>query len=152
MVLASVPFVIAGIFLARDLLALMGGDAWTLEHGYRFTQWMLGGNVVIMLLFVINAIFRGAGDAAIAMRVLWIANGFNIILDPVLIFGLGPFPELGIQGAAIATTIGRGIGVLTQVWLLTRGGKHIRVDRSHVAFHPEVISKIVRTALEGSDK
>jgi len=148
-VLASLPFAFAGIFFARDLLGLMGGDEWTLQHGYRYAQWMLGGNAVIMLLFVINAIFRGAGDAAIAMRVLWIANGVNIILDPVLIFGLGPFPELGIEGAAIATNIGRGIGVLTQLWLLFRGGKHIRVLRSHVHLHWKTISNLVRTSLGG---
>jgi len=148
-VLVSVPFALAGIFFAKDLLGLMGADAWTLEHGYRYMQWMLGGNAVIMLLFIINSIFRGAGDAAIAMRVLWLANGFNIILDPVLIYGLGPFPELGIQGAAIATNIGRGIGVLTQLWVLFHGGKHIRVLRSQLQLNGKVIANILRTSLGG---
>lgn len=148
-VLVSLPFALAGIFFARDLLGLMGGDAWTLEHGYRYMQWMLGGNAVIMLLFVINSIFRGAGDAAIAMRVLWLANGFNIVLDPVLIYGLGPFPELGIEGAAIATNIGRGIGVLMQLWVLFKGGKHIRVLRAHLYLDGQAISRIIRTSLGG---
>ncbi|MBI4418619.1 MAG: MATE family efflux transporter [Ignavibacteriales bacterium] len=149
-VLASVPFAIGGIFFAQDLLALMGADSWILEYGYPYMQWMMGGNMVIMLLFVINAIFRGAGDAAVAMRVLWIANGFNLILDPLLIYGLGPFPALGIQGAAVATNIGRGIGVLTQLWLLFRGGgKHIRVLRSHIRVQWKIISRIIRTSLGG---
>src|SRR6185369_13352838 len=107
---AALPFSLAGIFFAKDLLRIMGADAWTLEHGYRFTRWMLGGNAVIMLIFVVNAIFRGAGDAAIAMRVLWLSNAVNIVLDPALIFGWGPFPKLGIEGAGVATTIGRGLG------------------------------------------
>ena len=148
-VLVSIPFALIGIFFARDLLAVMGGDAWALEHGYRYTQWMLGGNAVIILLFVINSIFRGAGDAAIAMRVLWIANGCNIILDPVLIFGLGPFPQLGIEGAAIATNIGRGVGVLVQLWTLFSGGKHIRVLRSYLHLNANVIADILRTSLGG---
>ncbi|HVI25070.1 MAG TPA: MATE family efflux transporter [Xanthomonadaceae bacterium] len=148
-VLASVPFAVAGIVFAQDLLRLMGADAWTLAHGYRYMQWMLGGNVVIMLLFVINAVFRGAGDAAIAMRVLWVANGLNIVLDPVLIFGVGPVPALGIEGAAIATTIGRGVGVLMQVWLLFRGGRHIRVLAAQLAWHGAIARNIVRTSLGG---
>jgi putative MATE family efflux protein len=148
-VLASVPFAVAGIVWAKELLALMGADAWTLEHGYRYMQWMLGGNVVIMLLFVINAIFRGAGDAAIAMRVLWLANGLNIVLCPLLINGLGPIPALGIEGAAIATNIGRGTGVLFQLWVLFRGGQHIRVARSQLAWHGATALHIVRTSLGG---
>jgi len=147
--LASLPFAIAGIFFSKDLLELMGGDAWTLQYGYSYCQWMLGANAVIMLLFVINAVFRGAGDPAIAMRVLWIANTFNIILDPLLIFGYGPFAELGIEGAAMATTIGRGIGVLTQFWLLYKGGKHIRVLREHLHWHGQIILRIIKTSLGG---
>jgi putative MATE family efflux protein len=147
--LFSVPFAIAGIFFAKDLLRLMGADPWTIEVGYKYTQWMLAGNAVIVLLFVINAIFRGAGDAAIAMRILLIANGINIILDPVLIFGLGPFPELGIEGAAIATNIGRGVGVLAQLWLLFKGGKHIRVLFAQVVWHGGVMLHIMKTSLGG---
>jgi putative MATE family efflux protein len=94
--MASVPFALAGLFFAKPLLAVMGADAWALEKGFRYTQWMLGGNVVIMMLFIINAIYRGAGDAAIAMRVLWIAKGANLILDPLLIFGWGPVSAFGI--------------------------------------------------------
>ncbi|HWY78317.1 MAG TPA: MATE family efflux transporter, partial [Verrucomicrobiae bacterium] len=140
---------LAGIFFARQILSLMGGDAWSIEHGYRYTAWMLGGNGVIMLIFVINAVFRGAGDAAMAMRVLWLANGINLVLDPALIFGWGPFPALGVQGAAVATTIGRGVGVATQIWVLFRGAKHIRVAASQVRLHAEVMWRLVRTSLGG---
>ncbi|MFC6633904.1 MATE family efflux transporter [Microbulbifer taiwanensis] len=147
--LVSVPFALAGIFYARELLALMGADAWALEEGYRYTQWMLGGNAVIMLLFVINAVYRGAGDAAIAMRVLWIANGINMLLDPILIFGLGPIPAMGIEGAAIATNIGRSVGVAMQLWILFRGGKHIRAFGSQLVWDAKVALEIVRTSLGG---
>jgi putative MATE family efflux protein len=146
---ASVPFALAGMFFAKDLLSLMGADVWSIEHGYKYTAWMLGGNVVIMLIFVINAIFRGAGDAAIAMKVLWFSNSVNIVLDPVLIFGLGPFPEMGIEGAAIATNIGRGLGVLVQLWVLFRGAKHIRVLTSQIRLHADIMVRLVRTSLGG---
>ena len=147
--LISLPFTIAGIFFAKDMLALMGGDQWSQEHGYRYTQWMLGGNVVIVLLFVINAIFRGAGDAAIAMRVLWIANGLNIILDPLLIFGWGPIPAMGIEGAAIATTIGRGIAVGIQLWTLFKGSRHIQVLLTDFVWDASRIINIIKTSLGG---
>jgi putative MATE family efflux protein len=147
--LASLPFAVTGIVFAQDLLRLMGADAWTLTHGYPYMQWALGGNVVIMLLFTINAIFRGAGDAAAAMRVLWVANALNIVLDPILIFGLGPVPALGVEGAAIATTIGRGAGVLMQLWILFRGGQHLRVLRSQLAWNGAILWNIVRTSLGG---
>ena len=146
---ASIPFSLAGIFFAIDILRLMGADAWALEHGYRFTAWMLGANAVIMLIFVINAVFRGAGDAAMAMRVLWLANGVNLVLDPALIFGWGPFPALGIQGAAVATSIGRGLGVAMQLFVLFRGAKHIRVLPAQVRVHGEVMARLVRTSLGG---
>ncbi len=147
--LASIPFAIAGIFFAQDLLRLMGADEWTLTHGYPYMQWALGGNAVIMLLFTINAIFRGAGDAAAAMRVLWVANAINIVLDPILIFGFGPIPGLGLEGAAIATTIGRGAGVLMQLWILFRGGEHLRVLRSQIAWHGAILWNILRTSFGG---
>jgi len=147
--LVSIVPAIIGIVYARDMLRLMGADAWSIEHGYRYTQWMFGGNAVIMLLFVINAIFRGAGDAAIAMRVLWLANGLNILLCPLLIFGAGPIPPLGIEGAAIATNIGRGTGVAYQLWILFRGGKHIRVLSEQLVWRGALLWHIVRTSLGG---
>jgi putative MATE family efflux protein len=145
----SVPFAVVGIVFAQDLLRLMGADAWTLEFGYPYMQWALGGNAVIMLLFTINAIFRGAGDAAAAMRVLWFANALNIVLDPILIFGFGPIPAFGVEGAAIATTVGRGAGVLLQLWILFRGGQHLTVRRSQLVWHAATVWTIVRTSLGG---
>jgi putative MATE family efflux protein len=147
--LISIPLTIAGIFYSQELLALMGADSWSINHGYRYTQWMLGGNVVIVLLFVINAIFRGAGDAAIAMRVLWIANIINMCLDPIFIFGWGPIPTFGVEGAAIATNIGRAVGVLIQLWVLFKGGKHIRVTLSQVKSNMSIMMNIVKTSLGG---
>jgi putative MATE family efflux protein len=148
-VLISLPFTIAGIFFSQELLTLMGADEWSINQGYGYTQWMLGGNGIIILLFVINAIFRGAGDAAIAMRVLWIANGINILLDPLLIFGWGPIPAMGIEGAAIATTTGRGIAVAIQLWALAKGGKHIKVLLSDLYWNGKAMLNIVRTSLGG---
>ena len=147
--LASLPFTLAGIFFAQELLTIMGADDWSIQHGYHYTRWMLGGNAVIMLLFVINAIFRGAGDAAIAMRILWISNIINMVLDPMLIFGWGIIPAMGIEGAAIATNIGRGIGVLTQLYILIKGGKHIQVKISQLVLNTKIMLQIFRTSLGG---
>ncbi len=148
-VAASIPFSLAGIFFAKEILAIMGADAWSIAYGYRYTQWMLGGNFVLMLIFVINAIFRGAGDAAIAMRVLWLANAINIVLDPALIFGWGPFPELGIEGAAIASNIGRGVGVVVQLVVLLRGAQHIRVLASQIRVCADVMRRLIRISIGG---
>lgn len=147
--LFSLPFTLAGIFYSKDLLLIMGADEWAIQEGYKFTQWMLGGNAVIVLLFVINAIYRGAGDAAIAMKMLWIANGINIILDPILIFGWGPIPAFGIEGAAIATNIGRGSAVLIQLWILFKGGKHIKTNLSQVYLDIKITINILKTSLGG---
>jgi len=147
--IASVPFAIAGIFYSKELLGLMGADDWAINHGYKYTQWMLGGNIVVMLIFVINAIFRGAGDAAIAMRVLWVSNGINIILDPILIMGIGSFEGFGVEGAAIATNIGRGTGVLIQLLVLFKGGKHIQILTSQLVWKSKIMLGIIKTSLGG---
>lgn len=148
-VLAAVPFMIAGIFFAKDLIAVMGGDQWAIDEGYKYTKWMLGSNAVIMLLFVINAIFRGAGDAAIAMRILWISNIINIIFCPILIFGWWIFPALGIEGAAIATVTGRSTGVMIQLWTLFKGGKHIRATFSQIKINSGILFNILKTSVGG---
>jgi putative MATE family efflux protein len=140
----AVPIGIVGALAAPRLLALMGGSPELVATGWKFTAIMLGGNVVIMLLFLINAIFRGAGDAAIAMRVLWFANVLNILLGPCFIFGLGPFPELGVTGAAVATTIGRGSGVLYQIWTLSRGRGRIVIRRRHLKLEPAVMLRLLK--------
>lgn len=147
--LASVPFALAGIFYSKDLLLLMGADEQVIREGQNYTIWMLGGNAVIILLFVINGIFRGAGDAAIAMRVLWVANGINILLDPLLIFGWGPLPAMGVEGAAIATNIGRATGVAVQLYFLLKGGKHIRIKQQHMVWHAFTMLHILKTSLGG---
>jgi putative MATE family efflux protein len=125
----------------------MGATPGVLANA-RYTTIMLGANGVILMLFLINAVFRGAGDAAIAMRVLWIANAINICLDPCLIFGLGPFPRLGVVGASVATTTGRGVGVLLQLYWLSRPDSRIAIARRHLRLDPTVMLNMVR--LSGS--
>ena len=142
--IVSVIAAVIGVSFADKLLALMGGSPWVLEHGAKFTKIMFAGNATILLLFLINAIFRGAGDAAIAMRVLWLANSINIVLGPCFIFGLGPFPELGIAGAAVATTIGRGTGVLYALSRLIRSGGRFDIRKRHLKLEPSIMARMIR--------
>ncbi len=135
-----------GIIFAPDILRLMGASPEVVKEGTSFTRIMLGGSVVIILLFLINGIFRGAGNAAMAMKSLWIASILNIILCPLLIYGYGPFPELGLKGAAIATTIGRGIGVIYQCYHLFRGREVLKVRREHFYWDLPVIKTLVKVA------
>jgi len=135
---------IPGALFAKDLLGAMGASEEIIRQMSGYTRIMLGGNVVIMLLFIINAVFRSAGDAAIAMRVLWVGNLINIVLDPCLIFGLGPFPELGVKGAAVATTTGRGIAVLYQFLLLFFGNKRVSLSIKDLGIDIKVIVKLLK--------
>ena len=144
----SVVLGAAGVIWAPDLLRLMGASPETVEIGTTYTRVMYGTMAVIVLIFLNNAIYRGAGDAAMAMRSVWLANGINIVLDPLLIFGIGPFPELGLTGAAVATTIGRGTGVAYQFWGLGRG-RRLRVRASDLRVDPAVIRRLVRISAGG---
>lgn len=123
----SLLIAVPGFFYAKDILLLMAKDPRVAETGAPFTRLMLTANLPILLLWMLNGIFRGAGDAATAMRALWLANGVNIVLDPLLIFGIGPFPEMGLLGAGVATTIGRSVGVGYQLWHLFGVGKVVRL-------------------------
>lgn len=145
----SVAIGIFGVIFARDLLVIMGASAGVIEQGAGFTAVLLGGSFSIIYLFLLNAAFRGAGDATVALRSLWIANGCNIILDPCFIFGLGPFPEMGVTGAAVATTIGRGIGVAYQLWYLLRGSGRLAFLPAHLAFIPALTWRLLRISLGG---
>jgi len=145
----SLLIAIPGILFAKDLLKLMGAEEAIYSSMSSYTAIMLGGNAVIMLLFIINAVFRSAGDAAISFRVLLIANGLNIILDPILIFGIGPFPELGIMGAAIATNTGRGLAVIYQFYLLFKGNNRVRLGIENIRIHMETIRQLIKLSLGG---
>ena len=140
---------IPGAIFAPELLHIMGADANTIAIHSGFTRWMLGGNAVIMLLFTINAAFRSAGDAAISMRVLLLANLINIVLDPILIFGFGPIPALGIEGAAIATNIGRGFAVLYQLKLLFGGRTRIKVYLKEFLPDLKLIGHLLKLSVGG---
>ncbi|HEY9362799.1 MAG TPA: MATE family efflux transporter, partial [Chitinophagaceae bacterium] len=135
-IIASLILAIPGYIFAQEILELMGAETAAIEQGLGYTRIMFGGNIVIVLLFLINGIFRGAGNASIAMKSLWIGNIFNIILDPLLIFGIAFFPEFGIKGAALATTTGRGIGVLYQVYHLWKSSGSLKIKWRH--FKPDL--------------
>ena len=144
-ILISIP----GVIYAKEFLLLMGASEEMAEAGYLYPAVMFGGNAVIMLLFIINAVFRSSGDAAVSMRVLLFANLVNIVLDPLLIFGIGPFPELGLQGAAIATTIGRGFAVCYQFYLLFYGNKRIRLELHHLQIKLKVMIQLFKLSAGG---
>ena len=146
----GIPLSAAGAVLAPTLLRAMGASPWVLEHGVNFTRVMLGANVSVCLLFLINAIFRGAGDAATAMRVLWLANGINIVLGPCLVFGVGPFPRMGVVGAALATSIGRTTGVLYQLYRLSRGDGRLTVRTRHVRLEAKTMLSVLRLSGAGT--
>ena len=140
---------IAGIFYAPQLLAIMGATPSVIRIGTTYTRILLGGSVTIFLLFLINAIFRGAGDAALAMRALWLANLINIVLDPCLINGWGPFPRLNVMGASVATTTGRGIGVVFQLWMLFGGQSRIRIHTHQIRVSGAILWRLLRVSFTG---
>jgi putative MATE family efflux protein len=139
----------AGMFYAPDLLRLMGAADSVVRIGATYTRMLLGGSVTIFLLFLINAIFRGAGDAALAMRALWIANIVNMVLDPFLIYGWGPFPRLNVLGASIATTTGRAVGVGFQLWMLFGGHCRIRIYARQVRIEWQVLRRLMSVSITG---
>lgn len=143
---ATLIISLAGIFYAPEILSLMGADENVVKEGTSFTRIMIGSSAVILLLFLINGIFRGAGNAAIAMRSLWIASLINIILDPIFIFGIGSWEGWGLKGAAIATVIGRGTGVIYQCYYLFRGKGLIKVKKSHFIPDWPIIRSLISIA------
>ncbi|MDU8886345.1 MATE family efflux transporter [Yeosuana sp. MJ-SS3] len=138
-----------GIIYPKEILQLMGGESDLIEEGYGYTQVLMGGNVTIMLLFLINAIFRGAGNASIAMWTLILSNGLNIILDPIFIFGFGPVPAYGVEGAAIATTIGRGSAVMFQLGILFYGYGKIKIKIKDLVLRFGIMLNLIRISLGG---
>ena len=146
----SALIALPGFFFAKDILRILANDAAVAESGYRFSQLLFTANLPILLLWMLNGIFRGAGDAATAMRALWIANAVNIVLDPIFIFGWGPVPEMGLLGAGIATTIGRSAGVAYQLYQLFKGSKIIRLRRQHFRPQGAVIARLLGIGAGGA--
>jgi len=149
-VILTIIISISGFVFAADILKMMGAEPETIRAGTIYTRIMMGGSLVIMMLFLINGIFRGAGDASMAMKSLWIANICNIILCPLLINGLGPIPSFGIAGAAMATTIGRGVGVCYQLYHLFYGKGQIKIKMPHIKIDWPVIKSVINIAWPGT--
>lgn len=147
--IVSVIMSAIGIIFAPQILKLLGSTEGMIRDGTLFMQIMIGGNAAVLFIFLLNAIFRGAGDAAVAMRVLMLANGLNIILSPMFIFGVGFFPELGVTGAAVGTTIGRSFGVIFAVWNLTRPNGRIHVHRESWRLDPSLLWKLLKLSSTG---
>ena len=147
--LVALPLGLVGLFFTPKLFAVMGAEPGVIAHGLSYGQIILSTNLIIMLLFLINAVFRGAGDAALAMRVLWFGNVVNLVLDPCLIFGWGPFPELGVTGSAIATTIGRGLAVVYQLSMLMRHRGRVPIARAQWLPDFALIRELVSISLGG---
>ena len=148
-VFVAVIISVIGILYPKEILGLMGGEPDLIAEGYGYTQVLLGGNITIMLLFLINAIFRGAGNASVAMWTLILSNGLNIILDPMFIFGFGPIPAYGVEGAAIATTIGRGTAVVFQLAILFLGYSKIKVGIKDLVIRVGVMFNLIKVSLGG---
>ncbi len=141
----AIIIAVIGILYPKQILGLMGAEQAVIDEGYRYTQIMLGGNITIMLLFIINAVFRGAGDANLAMGVLWFANGLNLLLDPLFIFGF----KMGVTGAAIATTIGRGLAVLVQLYLLQSKYGRVKITKKQIKLRWDMMKDLINISLGG---
>jgi putative MATE family efflux protein len=143
-VIISIPIMIAGVFYSENLLRLMGASESLIAEGSGYTKIALSSNLIVILIFLINGIFRGAGDATLAMRTLMIANSLNIVLDPLFIFGIGPIPELGIKGAALATVIGRVLGIVYQLYHLNKGKGLIKIHKNNWQVKPKIIFRLIK--------
>jgi putative MATE family efflux protein len=146
----AIAISLVGLFFSTDLLRIMGASEAVIAKGAGYTRWMLSGNITIMMLFLINAVFRGAGDASVAMRSLWIANILNMALDPLFIFGWGPVPAMGVEGAAIATNMGRGTGVLYQVYHLFKGKGIIKLHARNIMLKMDIIWNLLKVSAGGT--
>lgn len=145
----SLALTIAGLVFAEHVLRFMGGSEDLIARNGDYTRIMFGGNITIIMLFMINAIFRGAGDASLAMKALVIGNSLNIILDPILILGFGPIPAMGVKGAAIATNIGRGVAVCFQIYHLIKGSSVVKLKLAHMRIRSAIILNMIRVSLGG---